>query len=187
MTILSPNETPVMTKKWYTVQAFSGFEEKVKLALEERIRREGLEALFGDILVPAENVTETRGTKTRQARKTFYPGYVFVEMELNDQSWYLVRNTPKVGGFIGGQHPVPVPAHEIAAVSQQVEEGAARPKPRVTFEPGDQVRVIDGAFANFTGSIEEVNLDKHKLKVLVSIFGRATPLELDFAQVEKNV
>lgn len=172
--------------KWYAVRAFSGYEEKVKLSLEERIRQEGAESLFGDVLVPVENVQESRGGKPRAAKRTFYPGYVFVQMELNDRSWYIVRDTPKVSGFIGGKVPQPVSEREIAAISQQVTEGAARPMPRVSFETGDQVRVTDGAFANFTGSIEEVNLDKQKVKVLVSIFGRATPLELDFGQVEKS-
>ena len=172
--------------KWYVVQAYSGYENKVKLSLEERIKQAGMEGRFGNILIPKENVQESRGGQRRLSTRTFYPGYIFVQMDLNDQTWHLIKDTPKVNGFVGGRHPSPVPEREIAAIEQQVEEGAAKPKPRVEFEKGDHVRVTDGAFANFTGAIEEVNHDKHKVRVLVSIFGRATPVELAYAQVEKT-
>lgn len=176
-----------MSKKWYVVQAYSGYEGKVKLSLEERIRQNGMDELFGDILIPKENVTENRPGGRRVTSRNFYPGYVFVQMEMTDESWHLVKDTPKVSGFVGGRHPTAVPEPEIAQIAQQVAEGAAKPKPKVVFEQGDHVRVIDGAFANFTGTVEEVNADKQKVKVLVSIFGRATPVELDYGQVEKTV
>ena len=172
--------------KWYVVQAYSGYESKVKASLEERIRQAGMETSFGEILIPQENVQETRGGKKRLSQRTFYPGYIFVQMDLSDEGWHLIKDTPKVNGFVGGRHPSPVPAPEIRTITQQVAEGAAKPKPRVLFETGDHVRVTDGAFANFTGTIEEVNPDKQKVRVLVSIFGRATPVELDYQQVEKT-
>lgn len=183
---LDPQEqaTP---KKWYVIQAYSGYESKVKLSLEERIRQAGAERSFGEVLIPKENVTENRPSGRRTTTRTFYPGYIFIQMDLTDQTWHLVKNTPKVSGFVGGRHPAPVPQSEINAITAQVAEGAARPKPKVEFEAGDHVRVIDGAFANFTGTVEEVNADKQKVKVLVSIFGRATPVELDYGQVEKTV
>lgn len=175
-----------MGMKWYVVQAYSGYENKVKLSLQERIKQAGMDHLFGEILIPKENVQETRGGTRRVSSRTFYPGYIFVQMELNENTWHLVKDTPKVSGFVGGRHPTPVPETEISAIAQQVAEGAAKPKPRVVFEQGDHVRVIDGAFANFTGTIEEVKPDKQKVRVLVSIFGRATPVELDYGQVEKT-
>ncbi len=175
-----------MAKKWYVIQAYSGYEGKVKLSLEERIRQHGMEELFGDILIPKENVTENRPGGRRVTTRTFYPGYVFVQMEMTDETWHLIKDTPKVSGFVGGRHPTAVPEPEIAQIAQQVAEGAAKPKPKVVYEPGDHVRVIDGAFANFTGTVEEVNAEKQKVKVLVSIFGRATPVELDYGQVEKT-
>lgn len=176
-----------MSKKWYVVQAYSGYENKVKLSLEERIRQAEAEDLFGEILIPKENVTENRPGGRRVTTRTFYPGYIFVNMELTDTTWHLVKDTPKVSGFVGGRHPAPVPMSEINQITQQVADGAARPKPKVVFEAGDHVRVIDGAFANFTGKVEEVNPDKQKVKVSVSIFGRETPVELDYGQVEKTV
>ena len=172
--------------KWYVVQAYSGYENKVKLSLLERIKQAGMEAHFGEILIPKENVQDARGGKKRLSSRTFYPGYIFVQMDLSDETWHLIKDTPKVSGFVGGRHPAPVPEREIEAIAQQVAEGAAKPKPRVQFEKGDHVRVTDGAFANFTGTIEEVNHEKHKVRVLVSIFGRATPVELDYIQVEKT-
>ncbi len=174
------------SKKWYVIQAYSGYENKVKLSLLERVKQAGMDEMFGEILIPKENVQETRGGNKRVTSRTFYPGYIFVQMVLSDETWHLVKDTPKVSGFVGGRHPAPVPESEIAAIAQQVAEGAAKPKPRVVFEPGDHVRVIDGAFANFTGTIEEVKPDKQKVRVLVSIFGRATPVELDYGQVEKT-
>ncbi len=176
-----------MAKKWYVIQAYSGYEGKVKASLEERIRQNGMEELFGEILIPKENVTENRPQGRRVTSRNFYPGYVFVHMDMTDETWHLVKDTPKVSNFIGGRHPTAVPEPEIAQIAQQVAEGAAKPKPKVVFEAGDHVRVIDGAFANFTGTVEEVNHDKQKVKVLVSIFGRATPVELDYGQVEKTV
>ena len=176
-----------MSKKWYVIQAYSGYEGKVKLSLEERIKQHGMDQFFGDILIPKENVQELRagGTK-RVTTRNFYPGYIFVQMDLNERTWHLVKDTPKVSGFVGGRHPTAVPEPEISAIAQQVAEGAAKPKPRVVFDQGDHVRVTDGAFANFTGVIEEVKPDKQKVRVLVSIFGRATPVELDYGQVEKT-
>lgn len=173
--------------RWYVVQAYSGYENKVKASLEERIRQHGMQDFFGEILIPREQVTETRGTSKRVTSRTFYPGYMFVQMQLTDESWHLVKDTPKVSGFVGGRHPTAVAPSQIRLVAQQVAEGAAKPKPRVVFEQGDHVRVVEGAFANFTGTIEEVKPEKQKVRVLVSIFGRATPVELDYAQVEKTV
>ncbi|MGF1469543.1 MAG: transcription termination/antitermination protein NusG [Sandaracinaceae bacterium] len=176
-----------MSKKWYVIQAYSGYENKVRLSLEERIKQAGMEEHFGQILIPKENVQENRGGTRRVMSKTFYPGYIFVEMDLNDHTWHLIKDTPKVSGFIGGRHPAPVPKPEIEQIFEQVAAGAAKPKPRVVFEQGDHVRVMDGPFANFTGTVEEVKPEKQKVKVLVSIFGRATPVELDYGQVEKTV
>jgi transcriptional antiterminator NusG len=170
--------------KWYVVQVYSGFEQKVKLSLAERVKQAGLEAEFGEILIPTETVQDPTKVK-RVSSKTFYPGYIFVQMALTDHAWHVVRDTPKVTGFVGGSNPQPVPSPEIRSVVQQVEEGAAKPRPRVMFEAGDHVRVNDGAFANFTGTIEEVKPEKQKVRVLVSIFGRATPVELEYGQVEK--
>jgi transcriptional antiterminator NusG len=176
-----------MAKKWYVVQAYSGYENKVKLSLEERIKQNGVEELFGEILIPKEQVQEQKaGGGKRLTTRNFYPGYIFVQMELNERTWYLVKDTPKVSGFVGGRHPAPVPESEINQIAQQVAEGTAKPKPRVVFDAGDHVRVTDGAFANFTGTIQEVNSAKQKVTVLVSIFGRATPVELEYAQVEKT-
>lgn len=173
--------------KWYVVQAYSGYENKVKQSLEQRVKDEGMEAYFGEILIPKENVQDNRAGKKRVASRTFYPGYIFVQMHLTENTWHFVKDTPKVSGFVGGRNPAPVPSPEISAIAQQVADGAAKPKPRVVFEAGDHVRVNDGAFANFTGTIEEVKPEKQKVRVLVSIFGRATPVELDYAQVEKTV
>ena len=171
--------------KWYVVQVYSGFEQKVKLSLGERIRQASMDHSFGDILIPTETVQDSAGGR-RVSSKTFYPGYIFVQMAMSDEAWHVVRDTPKVTGFVGGRKPQPVPAPEIQSVVQQVEEGAAKPRPRVMFSAGDHVRVNDGAFANFTGTIEEVKPEKQKVRVLVSIFGRATPVELDYSQVEKT-
>jgi len=172
--------------KWYVVHVYSGFEQKAKVSLRERIKQAGMESDFGDVLIPMETVQETRSGSTRVRSKTFYPGYIFVQMNLNDETWHVVRDTPKITGFVGGRYPRPVPPPEIMSVVQQVEEGAAKPRPTVVFEQGDHVRVIDGAFANFTGTVEEIKPEKLKVRVLVSIFGRATPVELDYAQVEKT-
>jgi transcriptional antiterminator NusG len=171
--------------KWYVVQVYSGYEQKVKLSLAERVKQASIESDFGEILIPTETIQDPNRVK-RVSSKTFYPGYIFVQMALTDKAWHVVRDTPKVTGFVGGRNPQPVPSPEIQSVVQQVEEGAAKPRPRVMFEQGDHVRVNDGAFANFTGTIEEVKPEKQKVRVLVSIFGRATPVELDFTQVEKT-
>ncbi len=186
---MTMTETAAM--KWYIVQAYSGYENKVKLSLLERIKQAGMEDHFGEILIPREQVQESRTNKNGKTskytiNKTFYPGYIFVQMQMTEHSWHVVKATPKVSGFVGGRHPSPVPEREIGIVAQQVADGAAKPKPRVSFDPGDQVRVTEGAFANYTGTVEEVNPDKQKVRVLISIFGRATPVELDYQQVEKT-
>lgn len=174
-----------MTMKYYVVTTYSGYEDKVKASIEERIRAEGMQDAFGEILVPTENVAEiVRGQKKLSERK-FFPGYIFIQMDLNETTWHLIKNTPKVTNFVGQRTPTPVPDGEIQKIRLQVQEGVERPKPKVVFEDGDSVRVIDGPFVNFTGTIEEVKPDKQKVKVLVSIFGRATPVELDYIQVEK--
>ena len=176
-----------MAKKWYVIQTYSGYEAKVKAALQERIKQHDMADLFGEILIPTETVQENRaGGKTRIRQKTSLPGYVFIEMEMNERTWHLVKETNRVTGFIGNQNPTPVKAPEIDGLRQGMVEGAMKPKPRVTFEEGDEVRVIDGAFANFSGTVEEVKPEKQKLRVKVSIFGRATPVELEFSQVEKR-
>jgi transcriptional antiterminator NusG len=174
-----------MAMKYYIIQAYSGYENKVKASLQERIKNAGLEKLFGEILVPSENVQTTRGGKQRVESKKFYPGYVFVQMEMNEQTWHLVKETPKVTGFIGNQNPTPVPEKEIAVITKAITEGGVAAKPRVTFDVGDQVRVVDGAFANFTGVVEGVNPERQKVKVVVTIFGRPTPVELGYNQIEK--
>ncbi len=176
-----------MSKKWYVVHTYSGYENKVKSALEEKVRAVGKEGLFGDILVPSEKVVEmAKGVKRTTSRK-FFPGYILINMDLNDESWHIVKGIPKVTGFVGGQEKPPaVSDEEIEKIARQMEEGAVRPKPKVLFDRGENIRVIDGPFTNFTGIVEEVKPDKGKLRVLVSIFGRATPVELDFIQVEKS-
>ena len=176
-----------MSKKWYVVHTYSGYENKVKFALEEKVRSVGKEDFFGDILVPSEKVVEmAKGVKRTTMRK-FFPGYILVNMDMNDESWHIVKGIPKVTGFVGGQEKPPaVSDEEIAKITRQMEEGAVRPKPKVLFDRGENVRVIDGPFTNFTGIVEEVKPEKGKLRVLVSIFGRATPVELDFIQVEKS-
>lgn len=177
-----------MAMKWYAVHTYSGHENKAKLSLLERIKTAGLQEQFGEILIPTESVIEmVRGNKRTTNRK-FYPGYMFVQMELNDATYHLVKNTPKITGFLGGEKgnkPTPVKDEEIVAINTQMTEGAIKPKPKVLFEEGENVRVIDGPFSNFAGIVEEVKAEKQKVRVLVSIFGRATPVELDFAQVEK--
>ena len=176
-----------MAHKWYILHTYSGFELKVKLALEEQIKSRGLEALFSQVLVPTEQVVElVKGERKTSSRK-FYPGYVLIKMELNDDTWHLVKDTPKVTGFIGEKNkPAPIPDEEAEKVIEQMAEGAIRPKPKFFFEEGDEVQVIDGPFSNFNGVVGEVNADKCKLKVLISIFGRSTPVELDFVQVAKS-
>ena len=176
-----------MALQWYVVHAYSGFENQVKRALEERVARAGMEDLFGEILVPTEEVVEMReGTKRRSERK-FFPGYVLVQMEMNDDTWHLVKDAPKVMGFIGGtsDRPAPITQREADAILQRVQEGADKPRPKVLFEVGEVVRVTDGPFNDFNGVVEEVNYEKSRLRVSVLIFGRSTPVELEFGQVEK--
>src|SRR5258708_39995400 len=177
-----------MAKKWYVIQTYSGYEAKVREALLQRIKEHHVEPHFGEVLIPTETVTEQRaGGKSRTRQKTSFPGYIFVEMEMSEEVWHLVKDTPKVTGFIGNQKPQEVKPQEIEDQRRRAVEGVVKPKARVSFEAGDEIRVIDGAFANFSGTVEEVKPDKQKIKVKVSIFGRATPVELDFSQVEKRV
>jgi len=176
-----------MSLRWYVVHAYSNFENKVKLALEEKIKLEGLEDHFGKILVPTEEVVEMKMGQQRKSERKFFPGYVLVQMELTDESWHLVRNIPRVLGFIGGtsDRPAPISDKEADTILNRVEEGVNKPKPKVLFEVGEVLRVIDGPFKDFNGNIEEVNYEKSRLKLSVLIFGRSTPVELDFGQVEK--
>lgn len=181
-------EQAKLKKRWYVVHAYSGFENYVKKALSERIQLEAVEDKFGDILVPTEEVVELRGGQKRKSERKFFPGYVLVEMEMDDQTWHLVRSTPKVLGFIGGtsDKPAPITAKEAETILQRVTESSDKPKPKVLFEMGEVVRVIDGPFADFNGVVEEVNYEKNRLRVAVLIFGRSTPVELQFDQVEKG-
>ena len=176
-----------MAKKWYVIQTYSGFENKVKTALQERIKQHSMDAVFGEILIPTETVQEARANgKTSVRQKTSLPGYIFVEMEMSEEAWHLVKDTPKVTGFIGNQRPQEVRPQEIEDQRRRTVEGAVKPKPRVHFDVGDEIRVIDGALENFSGTIEEVNADKQRLKVKVSFFGRPTTVELEFSQVERR-
>lgn len=176
-----------MAKRWYVVHAYSGFEAHVKRSILERISRSGIESDFGEILVPTEEVVEMRGGQQRKSERKFFPGYVLVQMEMNDETWHLVKNIPKVMGFIGGRsdNPAPITDREADAILQRVQEGGDKPKPKVLFEAGEVVRVVDGPFTDFNGVVEEVNYEKSRLRVAVLIFGRSTPVELDFVQVEK--
>lgn len=174
-----------MSKNWYAITTYSGYEQQVKMALEERIKSEEMEEFFGRIIIPEEEVVEVTRGKKKSSKKSFFPGYLFIEMEMNEKTWVLVRHTPKVTNFVGGQKPTPVPDKQIGSIIQQMEEGGYKPKPKIVFEEGDSVRVVDGPFANFSGTVKEVKPERQKLRVLVSIFGRATPVELEYAQVEK--
>ena len=176
-----------MALRWYVVHAYSNFEAKVKQALEERIQREGLEHFFGKILIPTEEVVEMRMGQQRKSERKFFPGYVLVQMELTDETWHLVKDIPKVLGFIGGtsDRPAPISEKEAMAILNRVEEGVNKPRPKVLFEAGEVVRVVDGPFKDFNGVVEEVNYEKNKLKISVLIFGRSTSVELAFGQVEK--
>lgn len=177
-----------MAKRWYVVHAYSGYEKYVKRTLEERIKLESLEDVFGDILVPTEEVVEMKSGQKRKSERKFFPGYVLVNMEMNEDTWYLVKDCPKVMGFIGGtaDKPAPITEKEANAILSRIEEGVEKPRPRRLFEPGEVVRVNDGPFSDFSGVVEEVNYDKNRLQVAVSIFGRSTPVELEFSQVEKS-
>lgn len=175
-------------KRWYVVHAYSGFENYVIQALHDRIRLEGLEDKFAEIIVPTEEVIEMRGGQKRKSTRKFFPGYVLVKMEMDDASWHLVRKTPKVLGFIGGtsDKPAPITEQEANAILRRVQEGADKPRPKILFEVGEVVRVVEGPFADFNGSVEEVNYEKNRLRVAVLIFGRSTPVELEFNQVKKT-
>ncbi|MGH1463623.1 MAG: transcription termination/antitermination protein NusG [Neptuniibacter sp.] len=176
-----------MSKRWYVVHAYSGYEKRVMNTLKERIELHQVQDLFGEVLVPTEEVVEIREGKKRKSERKFYPGYVLVNMEMNDESWHLVKNTPHVLGFIGGTagNPAPITESEADEILSRVESGVDKPRPKTVFEPGEMVRVIDGPFADFNGVVEEINYEKNKLQVAVLIFGRSTPVELDFTQVEK--
>ncbi|MBN1959509.1 MAG: transcription termination/antitermination protein NusG [Deltaproteobacteria bacterium] len=173
--------------KWYVVHTYSGYENRAKKSLEERIRQFNLTDKFGEVLIPTENVVElVKGGQKRTTKRKFFPGYMLVQMELNEDTWHLVKSTPKITGFVGGAtQPPAVPESEVRRLTRQIDEGTLKPKPRVKFEDGENVRVIDGPFQNFNGVVDAVNAEKSKVRVLVSIFGRATPVELEFVQVEK--
>ncbi|WP_449287600.1 transcription termination/antitermination protein NusG [Marinobacter sp. PE14] len=177
-----------MAKRWYVVHAYSGFEKQVMRTLRERVALNEMEDRFGEILVPTEEVVEMREGKKRKSERKFYPGYVLVQMEMDDATWHLVKNTPRVLGFIGGtkDKPAPITEKEAEAILRRVESGADKPKPKTLFEPGEIVRVVEGPFADFNGVVEEVDYDKSRVKVAVLIFGRSTPVELEFGQVEKD-
>lgn len=177
-----------MDKHWYVVHAYSGFENQVKRSLAERITRFGAEEKFGEILVPTEEVVEMREGQKRRSERKFFPGYVLVQMVMDDETWHLVKDTSKVMGFIGGtsDKPAPITEKEANAILDRVQEGVEKPRPKVLFEPGEVVRVVDGPFNDFNGVVEEVNYEKNRLRVAVLIFGRSTPVELEFGQVEKG-
>jgi len=176
-----------MTKRWYVVHAYSGFEKSVQRALVERIARAGMQDKFGQILVPVEEVIEMKGGQKSISERKFFPGYVLVEMDMDDESWHLVKSTPRVTGFVGGtaNKPTPITQKEVDKIMAQMQEGVEKPRPKILFETGELVRVKDGPFTDFNGTVEEVNYEKSRLRVSVMIFGRATPVELEFAQVEK--
>lgn len=176
-----------MSKRWYVVHAYSGFEKSVQRALDERIQRQGMQDFFGRVLVPVEEVVELKSGQKSISERKFFPGYVLVEMEMNDESWHLVKSTPKVTGFVGGtaNKPTPISEKEVDKIMQQMQDGVEKPRPKVLFEPGEVVRVKEGPFTDFHGSVEHVNYEKNRLRVSVTIFGRATPVELEFGQVEK--
>ena len=176
-----------MAMRWFVVQAYSGFEHQVKRSLEEHIRRAGLQDRFGEILVPTEEIIEMREGQKRRSERKFFPGYVLVQMDMDDETWHLVKEVPKVLGYIGGakDRPAPITEREAQRILDRIREGAEKPRPKVLFEVGEMVRVKEGPFTDFNGSVEEVNYEKSRLRVSVTIFGRATPVELEFAQVEK--
>ena len=177
-----------MAKRWYVVHAYSGFEQQVKRSLIERVQRKGMQDSFGEILVPTEEVVEMREGQKRKSERKFFPGYVLVQMEMNDDTWHLVHDVPKVLGFIGGtgDRPSPISDKEANAILQRVQEGVEKPRPKVLFEPGEMVRITEGPFNDFNGVVEEVDYEKSKMRVSVLIFGRSTPVELEFGQVEKG-
>lgn len=180
--------TDSQKKRWYVVQAFSGFENRVAKTLREYIKTHGMEEKFGEVMVPTEEVVEMKGSQRRKSERKFFPGYVLVEMAMDDDTWHLVKSTPRVLGFIGGtaERPAPITQREADAILNRLHESADKPRPKTMFEPGEVVRVTDGPFADFNGTVEDVDYEKSRLKVSVSIFGRSTPVDLDFGQVEKG-
>ena len=178
--------TETKAKSWYIVHTYSGFEKKVAESLQQRVQAYGLQDEIGEVLIPTEDVVEMRGGRKVVTAKRFFPGYILVEMNMSDHAWHVVKNTPKVTGFVGaGAKPTPLTREEVDQILNQVTEAAEKPKPKYTFDKGDQVRINEGPFTSFNGVVDEVNLDRSTLKVMVTIFGRATPVELDFLQVEK--
>ncbi len=178
--------TEIATKNWYIVHTYSGFENKVKESLLERVKAYGLQTEIGDVLIPTEDIVEKRGGREVKTARRFFPGYILVEMNMTDHAWHVVKNTPMVTGFVGaGAKPTPLSKEEVEQILDQVKSAAEKPKPKYIFERGEQVRINEGPFSGFTGVVDEVNLEKNTLKVMVTIFGRATPVELDFLQVEK--
>ncbi len=177
-----------MSKRWYVVQVYSGFEKHVKRSIIERVQLAGVDEKFGDVLVPTEEVVEMKAGQKRKSERKFFPGYILVEMELDDSAWHLVKDCPKVLGFIGGtaDRPAPISDAEANAILSRIQDSSDKPKPKTLFEPGEVVRVVDGPFADFNGVVEEVNYEKSRLQVAVLIFGRSTPVELEFGQVEKS-
>ena len=173
-------------KQWYIVHTYSGFEKKVAESLQQRVQAYGLQEEVGEVLIPTEDVVEMRGGRKVVSSKRFFPGYILVELAMSDNVWHIVRNTPKVTGFVGaGSKPTPLTREEVEQILSQVRDSVEKPKPKYTFEKGDQVRINEGPFTSFNGVVDEVNLDRNTLKVMVTIFGRSTPVELDFLQVEK--
>ncbi len=174
-----------MGKNWYVVHTYSGFEEKVRLSIEEKVEALGLQERIARVLIPTERVVELRSGKKKESDKKFYPGYILVEMELDDETWHIIKNIPRVTGFVGGKKPVPIPEEEVEIIMQQVEKGPVA-QVKTQYQKGESVRIIDGPFSNFNGFVEDVDMDHGRLRVMVSIFGRQTPVELNFFQVEKN-
>jgi transcription termination/antitermination protein NusG len=180
------NADSSMEKRWYVVHTYSGYEQKVKESLEDRVRRSGMEERFGEIIVPSEVIMERVKGQAKKSQRTIFPGYIIVQMHMSDEAWHLVRETPKVTGFVGyGTKPTPLPDEEIKDIVYAIQEGKGKIKPKIRFDKGDNVKVIEGPFSNFTGSVEEIKPEKGKVKVLLNIFGRTTPVELDFMQIEK--
>lgn len=177
-----------MARRWYVIHAYSGFEGQVKRSLEDRVRRADLQDFFGEILVPTEEVVEMRNGQQRKSERKFFPGYVLVQMEMTDETWHLVKSVPKVMGFIGGtgDRPAPIPDKQADAILQRMQEGVEKPRPKVLYEPGEAVRVVDGPFTDFNAVVEDVDYEKSRVKVSVLIFGRSTPVDLEFSQIEKG-
>ena len=178
--------TEVVSKHWYIVHTYSGFENKVKESLEQRVQAYGLQGEIGEVLIPTEDIIEKRGGREVKSARRFFPGYILVEMNMTDNAWHVVKNTPKVTGFVGsGTRPMPIPNEEVERIVNRVKEAVEKPKPKFDFRSGETVRIVDGPFSNFTGTVEEINEDRSTLKVMVTIFGRSTPVELEFLQVER--